>query len=99
MTDKPEDKAFQRQDSRQSALQDDPKRTTPKPASEKRETRSGMGSSQGQDSGAPTEREGARPSAGTADIERGGPQDPGRGHSESTESLVDDPTGAFKERP
>jgi len=99
MAEKSEDKASQRQDSRQSADQGDPKRTSPKPASDKPQTRSGIGSSQGQDSGSATEQESARPSAGTADIERGGPHDPGRGNRESTESAVEDMTGAFKERP
>lgn len=59
-------------------------------------SRAGIGSSQGQDnerreSEAPRER----PSAGTADIERGG----GSQQRGSEESLVQDPTGAFKERP
>ena len=98
MAEKPEDKASQRQDSRQSAVQGDPKRTTPTPASDKPQTGSGIGSSQGQDSGSADQGR-ARPSAGTADIERGGPHDPERENSESTESLVNDSTGAFKERP
>ena len=53
----------------------------------------GMGSSQRQDRGTPDLRrdQGGR-SPGTPDIERGG-------SSDSRDSLVDDPTGAFKERP
>ena len=95
MADRPDDKATQRQDSRQSGKQGAPK---DKPAKAEDKARSGIGSSQAQDSGS-SEQGGERPSAGTADIERGGPQDRTVGNSGSTESLVDDPVGAFKERP
>ena len=62
-------------------------------------SRSGIGSSQGQDRGSRDERQGGRPSAGTPDIERsGGSADVERGAG-SGDSLVGDPTGAFKERP
>jgi hypothetical protein len=61
------------------------------------EEQTGIGSSQGQDRGT-GQREGTeRPSAGTADIERGS------SHSQESsggpESMVNDSTGAFKERP
>jgi hypothetical protein len=63
------------------------------------ETPAGIGASQGQDR-ATREREGGnRPSAGTADIERGAAlpeRDTGSG---SQDSLVNESTGAFKERP
>ena len=87
----------QTQDSQQSAQQD--ALTGSKAPSPDRETRSGIGSSQGQDRASREEQPGARPSAGTADIERGGdtPGNSGRGGSE--ESLVNESTGAFKERP
>jgi hypothetical protein len=59
----------------------------------------GIGSSQGQDTPSRDERPaGERPSAGTADIERGG----GEGRADaggSQESLVQDSVGAYKERP
>lgn len=85
----------QNQDSRQSGQQGRGKSETGKPGAGK--SRAGIGSSQGQDSGKPGERE--RPSAGTPDIERGGGDgDVERGAS-TRESLVQDPTGAFKERP
>ena len=84
-------------DSRQSAEQGRAKRETGKPAAGEK-SRAGIGSSQGQDRGSPDERE-RRPSAGTPDVERG----PGGGDIErgagSRESLVQDRTGAFKERP
>lgn len=59
----------------------------------------GIGASQGQDSGSRNQQGSERPSAGTADIERGtsSPErDTARG---SDDSLVNESTGAFKERP
>ena len=54
-------------------------------------SRAGIGSSQGQDEARREEHDVAeRPSAGTPDIERG---------ASSQESLVQDPVGAYKERP
>lgn len=95
MTDQSNDKATQRQDSRQSGKQGEAKHKARKVEDK---TRSGIGSSQAQDTSS-SEQRSERPSAGTADIERGGPQDRSSGNSGSTESLVDDPVGAFKERP
>ena len=92
-------KPSQRQDSSQSGRQGEPGKVKGKPASDQSQTRSGIGSSQAQDRASASEQEGARPSAGTPDIERGGPRDTQRGESGSTESLVNDLTGAFKERP
>ena len=87
--------ASQKQDSRQSAQQGEAKKQTGRPAGGAQPARSGIGSSQGQDRGSPE-----RPSAGTPDIERGGgSEDIERGGGDSRESLVNDPTGAFKERP
>ena len=87
----------QTENSRQSAQQGEPKKQTGKPGSEQ-QTQTGIGSSQGQDRESRPGREGGRPSAGTPDIERGrGSQDVERGGG--TDSLVNDPTGAFKERP
>lgn len=86
----------QTQDSRQSGEQGRAKPGSARPSAGEK-SRPGIGSSQGQDRGSPAERE--RPSAGTPDVERG------RGHGDvergagSRESLVQDPTGAFKERP
>jgi len=87
----------QKEGSRQSAQQGDPKPQSGRPPGAQ-QSPSGIGSSQGQDRGSPPDRPQGRPSAGTPDIERGGPQDVERG-GESRESLVQDPTGAFKERP
>lgn len=87
--------AHQKQDSRQSATQGEPKKQSGQPAKDGDQNKAGIGSSQGQDRGA---SEPSRPSAGTADIERGGgSQDIERGGSNG--SLVNDPVGAFKERP
>jgi len=97
MTNQAQDKPSQRQDSRQSEGQGEPKKSSGKPAPGKQQERSGIGSSQGQDSGSPSEQQAPRPSAGTPDIERGSARDTGQ--RSSTESLVNDPTGAFKERP
>ena len=75
-----------------------PGKAADRQAATRRKGRAGIGSSQGQDSGS-RERSERRPSAGTPDIERGGGGgDVERGAS-SRESLVQDPTGAFKERP
>ena len=96
--EKDETAARQKEESRQSARQGDAKPQRGRPPDDQQKSRSGIGSSQGQDRGT---REGGsqeRPSAGTPDIERGGPQDLERGGS-TRESLVNDPTGAFKERP
>lgn len=58
------------------------------------ESKTGIGSSQGQDKG---ERESSKDGgAGTADIERGSAHDTS---AQPQDSLVNDPTGAFKERP
>ena len=80
----------QSQDSRQSGTQGEAKPAAGKPKAAGK-ARAGIGSSQGQDS---PSRE--RPSGGTPDIERGG-GDVERGGG--TDSLVHDPTGAYKERP
>lgn len=53
----------------------------------------GIGASQGQDRGSPDlEKNSGDPSSASADIERAG-------QGSSRDSLVNDPTGAFKERP
>ena len=92
MTTKPR----QTQDSRQSEKQGEDKQVRGKPLEGGRGSASGIGSSQGQDT--ESRAGGERPSAGTPDIERGGgSQDVERGGSQ--DSLVQDPTGAFKERP
>ena len=93
MSEAPKLKGSQKQDSRQSGKQGPGDEAGGRGASGK--GRTGIGSSQGQDT-EHRESEGPRerPSAGTADIERGGSQDTG-----AQESLVQDPTGAFKERP
>jgi hypothetical protein len=59
------------------------------------ESRTGIGSTAEQDRGKPPKEKGAdERSSGTADIERGTDY-PGN----SPDSLVNDPVGAFKERP
>ena len=70
-----------------------------KPAG-KADDKAGIGSSQGQDRASREDQPATRPSAGTADIERGAdtPANTGRG-GDSEESLVNESTGAFKERP
>ncbi len=98
MVDKSDNTASQQQASTQSGKQGEHLTKTGKP-SIKTHAPSGIGASQGQDSSASAPPQGQRPSAGTADIERGGPQDHSRAGNTSTESLVNDPTGAFKERP
>jgi hypothetical protein len=57
----------------------------------------GIGASQGQDEPSRERETGARPSAGTADIER---SEAGvEGNAGNVDSMVGDTTGAFKERP
>jgi hypothetical protein len=89
----------QSEDSRQSAQQGTLTGSEPQSRPD-RESRSGIGSSQGQDRASRDEQQTPRPSAGTADVERGadapGNSERARG---SEESLVHDSTGAFKERP
>ena len=88
----------QTQDSRQSARQGGQKAKADKTGSTGQEVKSGIGSSQGQDRASREDQQGSRPSAGTADIERGAStQDIERGGSQ--DSLVNDSTGAYKERP
>ena len=88
----------QEQASVQSAQQGEAKPATGK-AGAGEAGRSGIGSSQGQDRASRDDRQGGRPSAGTPDIERGSAAaDIERGGGPG-ESLVKDPTGAFKERP
>ena len=87
----------QKEESRQSTQQGDPKPQSGRPPGGQ-QSKKGIGSSQGQDRGSREDRPQGRPSAGTPDIERGGPQDVERG-GDSRDSLVQDPTGAFKERP
>jgi hypothetical protein len=85
----------QKQDSRQSI--DNTKGDDRQQGSGKSDPRggTGIGASQGQDRGQrPDGKKGGERSSGTADIERDNPI-PGSG----TDSLVNDPTGAFKERP
>lgn len=68
-------------------------------AGRKDETPAGIGASQGQDSGSREKQGSDRPSAGTADIERGTASQ-GRDTAQGSEdSLVNESTGAFKERP
>ena len=88
----------QTQDSQQSAQQD-ALTGSKAPSRPDRETRSGIGSSQGQDRASREEQPGARPSAGTADIERGADTPGNSERAGSEESLVNESTGAFKERP
>jgi hypothetical protein len=92
-------RANQTQDSRQSAQPGAPQHseTAGKGANEQR--KSGIGSSQGQDSATRDEPSRMRPSAGTPDVERGANTEEGERGGGSEESLVHDPTGAFKERP
>lgn len=94
--EKDETPARQEEESRQSTEQGNAKPQRGRPADGRQ--KSGIGSSQGQDRGTREGESKERPSAGTPDIERGGPQDVERGGS-MRESLVNDPTGAFKERP
>ena len=75
----------QKQDSRQSSTQHGETGV----ASSAQQNQTGIGSSQGQDRESPNfpKSDGAQPGQ-RSDVERG-----------SGESLVNDPTGAFKERP
>jgi hypothetical protein len=60
----------------------------------------GIGASQGQDRASRDEQERERPSAGTPDIERSSSSPESmRPGGNSEESLVQESTGAFKERP
>ena len=89
--------ARQKQESQQSEQQGEPKEQTGKPHKPEGSP-AGIGSSQGQDRGSRSGRQEDRPSAGTPDIER----DVGANDVEQPaagESLVQDPTGAYKERP
>lgn len=88
----------QSQESRQSGGQGGSTSQTGK-AGANDKTRAGIGSSQGQDRGSPREQQDPRPSAGTPDIERGGGGGDIERQLSSRDSLVNDPTGAFKERP
>jgi len=89
----------QKQDSRQSGQEGVVQGSEPQ-SQLNRDTPSGIGSSQGQDRASREDQPATRPSAGTADIERGAdtPANNGRG-GDSEESLVNESTGAFKERP
>ena len=99
MTPDEQEKPSQRQDSRQSAGQGAEQKSTGAPPPGKAQAQPGIGASQGQDRASPSEKQQPRPSAGTPDIERGSSRDTGPDAGGSTESLVKDPTGAFKERP
>ena len=89
----------QTQDSRQSTQ--NPSRSqhgsgsgkTPQSGSSETDSKRGLGSSQAQDREGPTEGDAG---SGTPDIERSDRADDDSG---TRESLVHDPTGAFKERP
>jgi hypothetical protein len=83
----------QRQESVQSGQQPGGGRA----AGSKEETPTGIGASQGQDSGSRDTQGSGRPSAGTADIERGTASQ--ERDTAPQESLVNESTGAFKERP
>lgn len=93
----------QNQTSEQSMC--NPSATSNSHARSSRQTESGVGSSQGQDAPSREDQAGAaeRPSAGTPDLprERGlaDTSDVERGSGGSEGSLVNDPSGAFKERP
>jgi len=93
----PAQKGRQEQASVQSAQQGAEKKQTGKPRTDQQGQR-GIGASQGQDRGSPDEQS-RRPSAGTPDIERGSEADEMQRGAGSSESLVNDGTGAFKERP
>ena len=85
-----------RQDQRSEQSVDNPadaERQQGGPADKAGSQNTGIGSSQGQDRERREERP-LRTGQGTADIERGG-----AGSRGGTDSLVDDTTGAFKERP
>ena len=86
--------ARQNQNSQQSS--DNPAgKPQQKAPSDKAGAKTGIGSSQGQDTEGRPERDTVpHTGRGTADIERGS-----GGAQGSGESLADDPVGAFKERP
>jgi hypothetical protein len=98
MADKDRDRQLQGSQ-RQESVQSGEQPGAGGAARRKDETPVGIGASQGQDSGSQDQQGRDRPSAGTADIERGTAsqgRDTARG---SEESLVNESTGAFKERP
>ena len=83
----------QKANSRQSGQQGGQEQPAGKPAGSGQQSQAGIGSSQGQDRGSPREqRERTDRSSGTSDIERPTP-------SNASDSIVNDMTGAFKERP
>jgi hypothetical protein len=97
--EKPTSGGHQIQESRQSGRQGVSQQG---PAAEPREQqpRSGIGASQGQDRASRDEPQSDRPSAGTPDIERSSSSPESmRPAGNSEESLVQESTGAFKERP
>ena len=95
MHDRKDGRGKQDQQSRQSASQGGQSGTG---SGKARTTDSrGIGASQGQDEGSRETGSRQRPSAGTADIERSEAGVETNGGN--VDSLVDDPTGAFKERP
>ena len=88
---KPGQHAEQTEESRQSGQQGTPKSQGGRPGAGQ-ESGAGIGSSQGQDRASPREQQKPGRSSGTADVERGT-------QSGASESMVDDMTGAYKERP
>jgi hypothetical protein len=89
--------AKQRQESRQSAQQGAQQNSSMKGTPPGGNAQAGIGSSQGQDTAA--REPGTRPSAGTADIERTASSESTPRGGNSEESLVQESTGAYKERP
>jgi hypothetical protein len=88
----------QQQDSRQSG--DQGGQSGASEGSVSSGVRPGIGSSQAQDKQTQDGRAPRdRPSAGTPDIERAAGEETTRGNTNVEDSLVGDPTGAFKERP
>ena len=85
----------QTQESRQSEKQSDS--GGEQGASTPSKSEAGIGSSQRHDK--PARREGAITGAGTADIERSSVAPANGDNASSEDSMVNDPTGAFKERP
>jgi hypothetical protein len=86
----------QRQDSAQSGQQPGAGEGAP---GEANEAATDIGASQGQDRGSREKKGGERPSAGTADIERGTASEGNDAARGSQDSLVNESTGAYKERP
>ena len=86
----------QSQESLQSVHQGEPKPQSGKPTGSA--PKRGIGSSLGQDRAGRGEGASERPSAGTADIERGS-NSPDVERGGSNDSLVGDSVGAYKERP